>query len=260
MNKSTNFLHVGNIIPIGIGDLESSDADDKRSAAPGQFSIIRDAFGERIVRYMKCQQVGGHAKGEPAKRKNRSGYTLSAGGTITSARLYGNFASAGKWKGAMVVLTNNATTVGAAPEGEVAICVSNTASCAYLDRDAGFTTAPAANDTIDMFSVFGVEDASSGDAAALGAGIACGDIAVGEWGWYQCKGIFPNAKISAKVSANTALIIGSTAATFRTGVGTISGVGDLQAMWGRGLSTIIGDVSGMKAPVYVNVLDAVYDG
>lgn len=259
MDKSTNFLNMGNIIPIGIGDIESSDPDDNKSAAPGQFSIIRDAFGERMLRYMRCQQVGGHLKGEAARRRTASNTTLSTGGTLASNRIYGAFNSAGKFKGAMCIHTNNTSTVGAAPEGEVAIIASNTASCAFLDPQAGFTATPNAGDTVSMYSVFGVEDASFGDAAALGAGIACGDITVNEWGWYQCKGIFPNAKISSKVSAGMALYAGSTAGTLHASHGTVSGAGNADNIWGRSIATIQGDVSGMKAPVFINVLDAIYD-
>jgi hypothetical protein len=249
---------IGNIIPIGQSDLTADDKDDARTAAPGQISIIVDAFGEKKFQYLRCRQNGGHAKGEAASlRTATSGgvseeFTLSTGGGLASNRLYGKFNSAAKFKGWMCTHLNNVSTAGGAPEGEVAIVASNTASSIWFDSGRGFTTAPKVGDTVGLTSVHDVVDAAAEDKMHIAKGICVNGISVDRWGWYQQQGVVPYVKITngANIVRNN-IAVASAAHLRGSAASATSNVPAMQ--WGYWLATIQSDVKTSFAPAYIDV-------
>lgn len=259
MGITDNSYNLGTIIPIGSSDLKADDGDDKRSVAPGQISYMRDAFGLRVFQYLRCRQSGGHAKGELASKQAIASNNVN--GTVTPGTnkiSVSNSMTAGAYKGWLLCITNNSATVGAAPEGEVAIVASNTASMIYLDNGRPFSTAPANGDGFNLVPVFDVEDAANGDRAANGAGICFNGISEGNWGWYHQKGIFPNAKISANGTTRGQAIVASAAVIGSGALPTQWSTADLA--WGHALVTLAGDLSTGTAPVFLNVFDTPYSG
>jgi hypothetical protein len=252
---SDNTYNLGTIIPIGSSDLTADDKDDARSVAPGQLSYMRDAFGLRIFQYLRCRQSGGHAKGELASKKASVSANASGGSTITitCAGL-----TAGAHRNWLAVIANNADTPGAAPESEVAIVASNTSNTIYLDSNRPLSVAAAASDAVLLYSVFDTEDAANGDRVTEGVGICVNGISVDNWGWYQQKGIFPNAKVSANGTTKGQAVIASAAVLGSGALPTQWSGADL--VWGQGLADLAGDASTATAPVYLNVFDTPYSG
>lgn len=202
------FLHMGHVIPMGQSDLLADDAVPKYRK--GQFSYVMDDYGLRIFRYLHNMKLssGVWIKGGLYSRSADVNVTLGAtSGSTTTAIIKAAAWTANTLAGRIYIHLTNATSAGAAPEGETALVVSNTAGQINLDTARPLSAAPSVGaDTTRVFSIFDVAAAASGDLAAGGTtvpnvmGIAMQTVAATDWGVLQTYGMCPDALVKASTA------------------------------------------------------------
>lgn len=129
-----------------------------------------------------------------------SNITAGTTSSITTSGL-----TADLYVGALLRCTDDAGAAGAAPEGEIGVIASNTATVVTLDAKYGtFSASPAVNDDFQIIIPFGVVDAAAGDVAANVAGVAMADQVINYWGWVQFQGLNPKVNVIAAGTAVTA--------------------------------------------------------
>ena len=197
------FLHVGHVIPIGTADLKASHPTPQYRR--GTFAYSSDDYGLRIYRYLlnRKASAGSTLRGGLYSRSADVNVTLGAtsGSTTTSIKKVGAW-TAGILVGRMYIHLTNATSAGAAPEGETSIVTANTADALSLDSSRPLSVAPSVGaDTTRVFSLFDLAAAASGDLAAPGTttpnvmGIAMAVVDPAAWGMFQTYGLCPDALV-----------------------------------------------------------------
>lgn len=196
--------NVGTIIPMGVSDIEADDAQDAAGrpttgTAKGQLSLLRDDFGARIFRYMHNMNgavtlVGGLY----SRAADVSIASIDAGSTTLLIKKAAGF-TANALIGRAMYYKTNATTAGAAPEGETAIIASNTAGQLVLNANRPLTATPNAADAVVVYSLFDFIASASGNLVqdVFGIALARNGISNGNWGVVQCYGYCPDAKFKA---------------------------------------------------------------
>lgn len=202
-------LHMGHIIPMGQSDLKADDATPKY--AKGQLSFVRDDYGLRIFRYLH-NQVGGGVGTTAAKRGGlyRRVATVSVTLGASSGSTTTLIKKAGAWTanallGRMYCHRTNATTGGAAPEGETGIVVANTADQLVLDSARPLSAAPSVGaDVTDVVALFDFEIGAATDVAVDVFGVAQVAISPVNWGVLQVYGMCPDVlvKSATAIAAN----------------------------------------------------------
>lgn len=171
---------------------------------PGLVRYTHDRiFGLRGFKYVRFDQSGGVTRGQVQSKLANVAITNIDSGTTTSITKAAAF-TADKLIGGILVCTDDAGGAGAAPEGESALIVANTASVITIDTNDAFTVAPAVNDDFAVVLPWAVDDAADGDAAGIVQGVAMADQDQYDWGWVQFYGINPDVDA---VAAGTALIV-----------------------------------------------------
>jgi hypothetical protein len=213
------FLHMGHILPMGSADLRSDDAPDGKGQGKyrkGQLGYVMDDYGLRIFRYLRNMKGAAALQGGLYSRVADVNVTLGAtsGSTTTVIKKAASW-TANTLVGRMYVHLGNATTPGAAPEGETSIVVANDANSVTLDAARPLSAAPSVGaDTTRVISLFDYGASATGDLAS-GAGtnnvstpnvmgIAMIGVTNGNWGVLQTYGTCPDAK----VQPSTAIGIG----------------------------------------------------
>ena len=116
----------------------------------------------------------------------------------------------------MITVADDAGAAGAAPEGESALCIGNTATRIDIHPDYAFSAAVAASDSVYVVYINGVEDAAGSDERGFGIGangvqgVAFGAAADNEWFWILqrgwCTARNTAAVVAQPIVAGTALI------------------------------------------------------
>jgi hypothetical protein len=173
---------------------------------PGIERAVMTAFGPAKVRYGKCVQSGGCARGElQAFRANQTITNATSGSTTT---IVTTGLTANDMQYDLALCHDDAGAAGAAPEGECAPIVSNTTTTVYLDTNNPFSAAVAANDDFTVVSFCKCEDAAAGDEVNELFGIAAVAMTANYWGWFFFDGYCSYAlvKASTALTADKALI------------------------------------------------------
>lgn len=195
-------LNVGYILPMGYADLQADDKVPKY--AKGQFGLIRDNFGVRLMHYMRNALAAGAnavAGGLYSRAADVPIASIDAGSTTTLIKKAAGFTASAQIDWLMYYKTN-ATTPGAAPEGETALITANTAGALTLDSKRPLSATPNAADAIVCYSLFDFIKSAVGDLAqnVFGVCVATSGITNGNWGVLQSFGFCPDVKFKAAVS------------------------------------------------------------
>lgn len=207
---STLVSHPGHILPMGYSDLQADDAPDAKNVgryAKGQLGFVRDDFGLRIFRYLHNKLTVASKAGGLYSRAANISFTVLAASTRTAlvagAGTFGVVASGGDQAGRVVYYQTNSVTGGAAPEGETALVVNNTATQLNLDTSYALSAAPNANDTAVVYSLYDFIAAAAGPDLAVnvfGLCVATNGIGSNNWGVIQMYGYCPNVLTKSNVT------------------------------------------------------------
>lgn len=189
------FLNLGHLSGLGMSDFNRDDAVPQMR--PGTIAWVVDAFGPRLVKYVKNVSGSVIAKGEfmayasDGANVKTTTITASAGSTTTAIVTTG--LTAGRHEGMIAWVLDDAGAAGAAPESESSIVASNTDVLVTLERDYAYTAALDASDTVELIATYQVEDAADGDEAWTCAGVVlpAAGISNMQYGWIHVDGICP---------------------------------------------------------------------
>lgn len=210
MSSSSNlYLNLGHLSGMGMSDLSRDDATPYMR--PGTIAWVVDAFGPRIVKYVKNVSGSAILKGEfmayASDGANVKTTTVSniTSGTTTSFVTSG--LTAGRHEGMIAFVLDTAAVAGAAPESESSIVAANTATLVTLEKDYAFSAALAANDDIELIATYQVEDAADGDEAWTCAGVVLGADGISnmQYGWLHVDGITPANTIDSATEGDAAV-------------------------------------------------------
>ena len=188
---------------------------DSSSATPlEKKGVIRwdthPQFGLRGFQYLRCDQSGGCTAGQvQSRRANVSAGSITAGTTttITTSGLTADILVDG-----ILVVTDDAGGAGAAPEGESARVVANTATKITIHSDDAFSAAVASSDTATIILPWAVDDSADGDTAEMVRGVAMTDHDQYDYGWFQFYGIHPKVAITTAALPINESLVADTAA------------------------------------------------
>jgi hypothetical protein len=204
---ANSYLHVGNLIPLTGASLEANDASP--GYRKGGITIVNDDYGIRIFQYNRNQSGSAQGQGELAKKVADVTVANVTSGSTTGF-VKASSLTADIHVGRILYVDDNDDSAGAAPEGESAPIVSNTAGAAVTDSDYPFSAALAANDDVRSFTPgWHVTDAADGDLAKECAGVvvAASGISDSYYGWYQNYGFNPAVKFEAgAVTSNNPVV------------------------------------------------------
>jgi len=196
MSSSSNiFLNLGHLAGLGMSDFNRDDSTPYMR--PGTIAWVVDAFGPRIVKYIKCVNSTAMAKSELASyaadgaNVKTTTITNITSGTTTS--FVTSALTANRHDGMISYVLDNDDAAGGAPEGESSIVGSNTATVVSLEKDYPYSVALAANDDIELVTTYQVDDAADGDEAWTVAGVVLGadGISTNNFGWIHVEGVTP---------------------------------------------------------------------
>jgi len=204
-------LNFGLLHGRAITDILSSYAftsSDKPSL--GELAFGHDSFGGlRIFRAVRILQASGMTQGELADRvADVTGtVTAAAGETNDTTHLADTTNFTANNEEGKICQINVAGA--AAPEGECAAIVDNSASQLTFDPQYPLSTAPATGDTYSDWGVAHADDAASGTDQINVMGIVMSDpSATGDIAWLQIYGFHPAATVDADGPAITAGLAG----------------------------------------------------
>ena len=238
-------LNLGHITGLGMHDINGDDAVPQMR--PGTIAFVVDAFGYRVLRY--CNFKNAMLQGELASRAGGvNGTTVITdlvSGTTTSATDSGQ--TADLFNGALFYVHDNADSAGAAPEGEMSVVTTNTASLITLEPDLPMSVAMAVNDDVTIISNWQVQDSADGDLSITVMGVVIGNqgITSGRYGWVQMEGFAKALTSAASITTFNPVVSGANlVAEFGT---------DGQELWiGTSLGTFTSDNVALTLPVRLN--------
>lgn len=188
------WFRVGHLSGMGAGDLNGNHTYPQME--PGTIAWMRDAYGYRLVKYVKNVHASSAlAKGslqaycsDGANVLTTTVSNISSGSTthaITSGL------TAGRHAGMICFVLDSAQGTGVAPEGECSIVANNTATRINMEPAYPFSVALAANDDLELIGTYQAEAAADGDEAWTIQGVVVGKdgISAGNYGWVQMEGV-----------------------------------------------------------------------
>lgn len=145
-------------------------------------------------------------------------------GTTTSITTAGLTADA--HVGGILYCLDDAGAAGAAPEGEHAEIIANTATLITIHSEDAFSVTPAANDDFVIIRPWVFEDSAANDETAEVSGVVMADQDANDYGWVQFEGVHPFVLAVAAgttIPANESVIAGATLVT--------DGAGAAENLW-----------------------------
>lgn len=249
MSSSSNlFLHVGNLVGMGASDLhEDASAPSHR---PGSISFIVDAYGPRILKYVRSVRTATSAMGElvelaadGANVATTSIANITAGSTTsaTSSSL-----TAGRHRGMIAYVLDNADSAGAAPEGEVSFVANNSTTVITMEPDYPFSVALAVNDDIELVATYQVETTAANDVAWTCVGWVCGKdgISANNYGWVVQEGNVVATATAANITEGSAVKAGVNGAV------AVIGANEANLSVGKALAAMTNDSVSVKTIVH----------
>lgn len=164
---------------------------------------IHPAYGYRRFQYVRIDQSGGCTAGQLMSQVADVAISNITAGTTTSITTSG--LTADIHVGGLLYCTDDNGGAGAAPEGEIARIVANSATIVTIDKDDAFSVAPAANDDFLIVKPWAVDDSADGDFASQVKGVTMAAHDQYDWGWVQFEGINPSVDA---IAAGTAIPTG----------------------------------------------------
>ena len=240
-------------------DLERSYTTTEvlKKYTPGQLAFTWDPlWGFRIFKLVKNLNGSALTQGQLVANPvcaSIGSVTAGTTTTITTSSLTAN-----DFEYQMILVTDDADGAGAAPEGEAALCVGNTATTVYLHQDYAFSAAVASGDTVYVLYTNAVVQGATGDLRGTPStdkktqGVVYGSAPDdNEWFWILQRGWARVANTDA-LTADTDIIQGSTAGKI--------------ADWSAGHQTVIGqnpvaqnDGSfDVDVTVFINCFDVIF--
>lgn len=201
-SNSDLVLNVGSITSIGMEDINGTSAEPRQR--PGSVVILVDAYGYKVFKYVRVHQSGGMTMGQLASRPANVAISNITSGTTTSLVTTG--LTADVHEGKLLYVLDNDDSAGAAPEGQVSIIASNSATAVTVEADYPYGTALAANDDLTIISNWQAEDSADGDFATYVQGVVVGrdGITDAQYGWVQCEGfVVANTDTDAHTNEDT---------------------------------------------------------
>lgn len=242
-------LNLAHLTGLSMADINSDTATPQ--ARGGTLAFVVDAFGYKVLKY--CYFVAAAAQGDLASRAGGVNGTVvitnQTGTSATSVTTTGLTANA--HRGAIIYVHDDAGGAGAAPEGEVSICTTNTTTVITLDPDMPFSVALANGDDVTSISTWAVEDSADGDLSVTVQGVVLGSAGVtaSQYGWLMMEGM---TRAKAGTNAITAFNPVVAGANIVDAFGT-----DGQELWvGTALATYTGDNVAATLPVRLNCFTA----
>lgn len=250
------YLNLGHLSGLGMSDLNRDDSSPYMR--PGTVAWVVDAYGPRIVKYVKVLQSGGMAKGElcayasdGANVKSTSVANITSGSTthfVTTGL------TANRHNGMIAYVLDNDDVAGAAPEGESSIVSVNTATRVTMEPDYPYSVALAANDDIELIATYQVEDAADGDEAWTCGGVvlAKDGISANNYGWIQVEGVTPALSAASVSEGDPVVADAAQVGPFAT---------DGQELWvGIALSALSTDEALKQIPIQVQLFSSAGPG
>lgn len=203
-SSSELFYKVGHLTGLSMSDLHSDNARGAQTARPGTIAWVVDAFGPRIVKYVKNMVGSTNAVGElmayesDGANVRTTSISANAAGTTTTINT-GTTLTVNDHVDMLVFCVDDAGAAGAAPEGETSVCVSNTTGTINLAADYAFSAATASSDTFELISTYHANDAADGDEAWTCQGVVLGKDGIqdNQFGWVHMQGATSCLKIGA---------------------------------------------------------------
>ncbi|MBP9706758.1 MAG: hypothetical protein KBD78_03890 [Oligoflexales bacterium] len=193
--------------------LDASDTTPKEPKGSVRWTFD-PVFGYRGFQYVRFDQSGGATKDNICSYRGLVSVSASGAGsttTIVTSGLTANILADG-----IIACLDDAGAAGAAPEGENARVVSNSATLITIDSNDAFSAATASSDTFRVHLPWAVIDAASGDTAAAVAGVVMVTQPQYSWGWVQFAGFHPTVSAVAAgttITANRDLIASTNVVT-----------------------------------------------
>lgn len=245
-------LKVGSITSLGGAGIDSDSADSLRR--PGTIHFMVDAFGYRILQYVRNRSGSAFAMGELLSKPANVAVSNQTGTVTTSATTTG--LTADDHNGKLAYVLDDTGAAGAAPEGETTIVASNSATIITFERDMPLSVALASGDDLTLISNWQAEDAADGDIAVDVLGVVVGrdGFANGNYGWVQKEGFCPGVDTTgAAITAGNPVV---------ADVAQIGAFGtDGQELWvGVALATGSSDQAAAILPVNLRLFTAAGTG
>ena len=184
-------LKLASITGLGMSSINTDDPDTNTTARPGTLRILVDAYGYRILQYVKNTTASVAATAELLTKVANTAVANITAGSIRQATTTGLTANA--HDGRLCYVLDNDDTAGAAPEGETSVIKNNSATIIDMEFDMPFSVALAANDDLTLISNWQGADAADGDLAHNVLGVVVGNqgISTLQFGWVQKEGYCP---------------------------------------------------------------------
>lgn len=200
-------LKIGSIVPVGMADINTDDPDTGTRARPGTLSFLVDAYGYRILQYVKNVSGSAFAMGDLVTKVANTAVTNITSGSVRQAVTTGLTADA--HDGRLCYVLDNDDTAGTAPEGETSVIKNNTTTNIDMEFDMPFSVALAANDDLTLISNWQAADAADGNLVVnvLGAVVGNAGITNNQFGWVQKEGYCPYLRaLSGAVTAGDPVV------------------------------------------------------
>jgi hypothetical protein len=200
------FLNLGHLSGLGMADLNRDDVTPYQR--PGTIAWVVDAFGPRIVKYIRNVSGSAMAKGSLAAYASDGANVKSTTITNITSGTTTSFVTSGltadRHVGMISYVLDTAAVAGAAPEGESSIVAKNTATVVNLEPDYAYSAALAANDDLELIATYQVEASAAADEAWTVAGVVLGKDGISNmgYGWVQCEGVTPATSASSAVEGD----------------------------------------------------------
>lgn len=200
-------LRMGSITGLSYADINSTSAETATAARPGTLAIVVDAYGYRILQYVKNVSNSAYAMGELVSKVANTAVTNQTGTTTTSATTTG--LTANDHIGRLVYVLDNDDSAGAAPEGETTVIADNTTTLITFDAKMALSVALASGDDLTMISNWQSTDSADGDLAHNVLGVVIGNAGFNdnEYGWVQKEGYCPSVDtLSGAITAGDPVV------------------------------------------------------
>lgn len=240
-------LNLSTIVPVGLEDINGDSSTPRMR--PGTLSFIVDAFGPRILQYVQNQSGSAVAMGQLLSKPANTAVNNITAGSTTQATTSG--LTSGNHDGALLYVLDNDDSAGAAPEGQVSVISSNTATLINVERDYAFSVALAVNDDLVIIHNWQAEDAANGDLAVDILGVVLGNagFADNNFGWVQREGYVLADLLSGAITAGDPVVADAAV------IGAFGADG--QELWvGYALATMSADQTADIGPVNLKLFSA----
>lgn len=188
------FFRVGNLAGMGSADLHGNDTIPYM--APGTISWVRDAFGYKMLKYVKNVHASsalamGSLQEIAADGANVVTTTITNITSGSTVHAITSGLTANRHNGMICFVLDTNAVAGAAPEGESSIVASNTTTRIDLEKNYPLSVALAVNDDLELIGTYQAEASVDGDEAWTMQGVVVGKngIDAGKHGWVCFEGI-----------------------------------------------------------------------